>query len=69
MFDKVTFNKSNTRGVLTRRRMLRQTSTGFGLLALQAMMSQGGYAMPLESAKSSGMADDKVPVSHHAAKA
>ncbi|MCP4773469.1 MAG: DUF1501 domain-containing protein, partial [Planctomycetaceae bacterium] len=69
MFDKVTFNKSNTRGVLTRRQMLRQTSTGFGLLALQAMMSQGGYAMPLESAKSSGMADDKVPVSHHAAKA
>ena len=69
MFDKVTFNKSNTKGVLTRRQMLRQTSTGFGLLALQAIMAEGGYAMPLESAKLSGMADDKVPVSHHAAKA
>ncbi len=69
MFDRVTFNQANVRGSLTRRQMLRQTSTGFGLLALQAMMSKGGYARPLEPVHSAELTDDKLPVSHHAAKA
>ena len=69
MFDRVTFNQATVRGALTRRQMLRQTSTGFGLLALQAMMSEGGYAMPLTPARSAELTDDKLPVSHHAAKA
>ena len=63
------FDKTKTRDAVTRRQMLRQTSTGFGLLALQAMMSQGSYAMPFNSSKLLGATNDKVPVSHHAAKA
>ena len=63
------FDKAQAKRVLSRRQMLRQTSTGFGLLALQAMMSDSGYAMPFKSRNASGVANDKVPVSHHAAKA
>ena len=42
------FDKAQAKRVLSRRQMLRQTSTGFGLLALQAMMSDSGYAMPFK---------------------
>lgn len=63
------FNKSNLTGALTRRQMLRQTSTGFGLLALQAMMSEGSYAKRFDPSEPRGVTPDEVPVSHHAAKA
>lgn len=53
---------------LTRRQVLAQTSTGFGLIALQALMSDKSYGASLVPAAGQD-ADDRVPKTHHRARA